>query len=372
MLHIGIGLLAAGCKLQDLPPVSEGEPVFFAEGTWDSTPRRIEAGREGYYMDTDYGYDDQMLVLAGGLQPAGCTACTSTLHLNIRNYRTALPGQEIDLDSALRAGSYPWYRQGGAPGSEVFRVSFYNESPSGSTQQYSWDFGDGTHATGPNPTHDYTDSSLLAAMVCLDALDGTGCTTTICNEVALNEAPCAVDFVHVRYPGNSYVEFRSTVTGQPPYTFEWSFGDGTTATLGNPGYYYSAPGLYTACLTVRDAQGCVASLCKNIAADPAYCEHNFSYEVLRTSIPDTLQRSAVTLRWTDADGRQYSSAAGDQGAASYFELLGREAYEPDADGRQTQLLRLRFACTLYEIGGTGRIDLREVDAVMAVAHPDRY
>ncbi len=44
--------------------------------------------------------------------------------------------------------------------------------------------------------------------------------------------------------------------GTPPYNFNWSFGDGSSGSSEqNPAHQYSAPGAYTATVTVTDSQG---------------------------------------------------------------------------------------------------------------------
>ena len=46
--------------------------------------------------------------------------------------------------------------------------------------------------------------------------------------------------------------------GMPPYTYEWNFGDGETATGKNPVHSYEAAGNYTVTLTVTDDAGSTA------------------------------------------------------------------------------------------------------------------
>jgi len=51
------------------------------------------------------------------------------------------------------------------------------------------------------------------------------------------------------------LQFNSSIvplTGQPPYSFEWNFGDGTTSNEQNPTHIYAKAGTYTYNLTVTD------------------------------------------------------------------------------------------------------------------------
>ena len=54
------------------------------------------------------------------------------------------------------------------------------------------------------------------------------------------------------------VAFTGTATdaeGDTPLTYAWDFGDGGTATTANASHTYTAPGTFTATLTVTDARG---------------------------------------------------------------------------------------------------------------------
>jgi PKD repeat protein len=58
--------------------------------------------------------------------------------------------------------------------------------------------------------------------------------------------------------------FAATFSGTPsggtaPYTFAWSFGDGSTSTSQNPSHTYAAAGTYSAHLTITDAAGGAAN-----------------------------------------------------------------------------------------------------------------
>lgn len=51
------------------------------------------------------------------------------------------------------------------------------------------------------------------------------------------------------------VTFRNESGGQPPLTYRWEFGDGTTSAETNPTHQYQAPGIYPVTLTIDNAYG---------------------------------------------------------------------------------------------------------------------
>jgi hypothetical protein len=72
-------------------------------------------------------------------------------------------------------------------------------------------------------------------------------------------------------PDNGYVgqiiQFNATIeplTGLPPYTYHWDFGDGGTSALLNPTHIYTKAEVYTYTFTVIDRTGATASKSGNI------------------------------------------------------------------------------------------------------------
>ena len=64
------------------------------------------------------------------------------------------------------------------------------------------------------------------------------------------------------------IQFNGSVeplTGQPPYTYRWDFGDGSTpSTQPNPTHIYTKAGVYTYSFTITDNGGATASQSGNI------------------------------------------------------------------------------------------------------------
>ncbi len=59
--------------------------------------------------------------------------------------------------------------------------------------------------------------------------------------------------------------YASYVSGTPPYTYSWSWGDGTNDNAAYPSHTYSVAGTYSICVTVTDANGCSSTYCQNDA-----------------------------------------------------------------------------------------------------------
>ena len=148
-----------------------------------------------------------------------------------------------------------------------------------SPAQHSWDFGDGGTSLELAPVHTYSDTVGDVVTVCLQTSDGNGCVSSVCNSINLEDTACQAAFQYKVDASSQFVTFMDQSKGKLPMRYEWSFGDGYTATLGNPGYYYGQNGKYDACLRIEDANGCISELCKEISPDLTSCTAGFNYDV---------------------------------------------------------------------------------------------
>ncbi|MCA9739530.1 MAG: PKD domain-containing protein, partial [Gemmatimonadetes bacterium] len=91
--------------------------------------------------------------------------------------------------------------------------------------------------------------------------DTVAVTGTTCGGGS-NQAPIAAPGGPYVGTPNNLVIFDGSGSRDPDGTiasYDWQFGDGTTGAGVNPGHAYTAPGTYTATLTVRDDKGATAS-----------------------------------------------------------------------------------------------------------------
>jgi len=143
--------------------------------------------------------------------------------------------------------------------------SINSRDPDGTITSYSWNFGDGSSSTDPNPVHIYNSAGTFTAV--LTVRDDSGLTDTesvvITASPSANQSPIAVAGAN-RTSGYAplAINFSSAGSYDPDGTivsYLWSFGDGTSVNQANPSYTYNNAGNYTATLTVTDNGGATRS-----------------------------------------------------------------------------------------------------------------
>jgi PKD repeat protein len=153
-------------------------------------------------------------------------------------------------------------------------------NPTGSI--YQWNFGDGTTSNQLAPSHQFPSGG--SYNVCLTVTNGT-CTTTYCDSVFTNSVAVNCDahfaFQFGQQPNSVY--FAPAPNPQVAI-YRWTFGDGDSSSMRNPGHIYTQPGNYLVCLTVtvpgvNGGVQCTASWCDSVIITqvPNPCDARFSW-----------------------------------------------------------------------------------------------
>ncbi|MBE7173469.1 MAG: PKD domain-containing protein [Williamsia sp.] len=192
---------------------------------------------------------------------------TYTVSLVVRNadgtngvtktgYITVDPAPQADFTSDFTSACLP----------VTIQFKDLSKPVSGTLTKWEWDFGDGTSSVLQNPSKSYTATGFYT--VTLKVTSSTGC-------VNINTKAR-----YIRVLEGVKAAFKDTVTRvcQPPFnasfsnqtsgpgtlTYNWSFGNGGTATTFNANTTYSSPGTYTVKLSAKSDLGCTDSVQRSI------------------------------------------------------------------------------------------------------------
>lgn len=154
-------------------------------------------------------------------------------------------------------------------------VSFDNSGssdPNNAIVSYTWDFGDGASATGPNPGHTYDEAGRYNVTLMVTdndgAMDSDSTTVTIGSG---NLSPVANAGGPYEGTVDSAIQFDGSGSSDPDGSIDayyWEFGDGSTATEANPAHGYATSGTYNVSLTVYDDNGAMDAAATTVEVAP--------------------------------------------------------------------------------------------------------
>ena len=165
-----------------------------------------------------------------------------------------------------------------------------SSDPDGSIQSYSWDFGDGSTATGQTASHSYSSSGDYTVELTVTDDSGATDTTTRTVSVTGGNTPPTASFTYS--PGNPDADEPVTLdasgSSDPDGTvqrYEWDFGDGNTATATGDTvtHTYSSAGTYTVELTAIDDNDATDTTTQTVSVG------DVGTEPISIDAPDTTQ-----------------------------------------------------------------------------------
>ncbi len=123
---------------------------------------------------------------------------------------------------------------------------------------WAWTFGDGGTSFSQNPTHTYANTGTYTVTLTV-TYNGCSDSYTATNYINVT-TPVPVSF---SAPDTSdctaplTINFNSSAPGATSYN--WTFGDGGTATTANPPHTYNSTGVFAVSLSVTNSAGCVST-----------------------------------------------------------------------------------------------------------------
>ncbi|MCS6978564.1 MAG: PKD domain-containing protein [Flavobacteriales bacterium] len=192
-------------------------------------------------------------------------------------------------------------------------VSFQAQPPLTPPVNFYWDFGDlsGVVSGVNNPTHTFPGAGTY--YVCLFA-DGLPCPDVPvwahCEYITIGApAPCTANFGYTINGLTVHFYHNPVIGSGAPFSLEWSFGDGATASGDYPQHTYAQPGTYVVCLTYTHPQCALPFVvCDTLVITGATnCEPLISHSVSGLTVqfqnePDYPPGGSIWFEWIFGDG----------------------------------------------------------------------
>ena len=192
--------------------------------------------------------------------------------------RVVLPNQ---VPTANAGGPY-----NGAIGTPINFNGSGSSDPQGQTLTYAWTFGDGGTATGVTPTHTYTGPGSFTVGLTVTNTSGVSATANTTVHIAYPNPAVTINGPYSGKPTLA-ISFTSSVT--EPYdnsfSYQWLFGDGSSATVANPTHAFVAAGTYNVSLTVTGQYGETATAASTATITAQTSTGSFSGTVESGSTP---------------------------------------------------------------------------------------
>ncbi len=240
--------------------------------SWDPNPEPDIAGYKVFYSTSSGNYTD--CVTVNSTQ----TSCEITSLLGGNTYYFAVKavdvsGQESEFSSEVskyipapiippNADIQVNANHGIAPFEVILDAGLSSDSD-GNIVQYSWQFGDGSSATGVTTSHIYNTPGTYTVTLTVTDNVGASDTETLQIEIVPNQPPDA-SMVLSRVSGYAPLAIDFDASGSSDsdgsiVEYDWDFGDEATGSGSSVSHTYSTPGSYTVTLTVTDDKGAVDS-----------------------------------------------------------------------------------------------------------------
>ncbi|MCC4769883.1 PKD domain-containing protein [Methanosarcina sp. DH2] len=216
---------------------SSGSPTAWNWSFGDGTYSTVQNPKHTYSAAGTY------TIALTATNAAGSTTSTKYNYITVTG--TAAQTPVASFSSNATSGSAP------------FNVLFTDTS-TGTPTVWNWNFGDGTSSTAKSPVHTYSAAGNYTVALTVTSAAGSN-TVTKSNYITVTGIAAQTPVINCWGTPRSgtaplTVTFKDNSTGSPT-AWNWSFGDGTYATVQNPKHTYSAAGSYTIKLTVTNGAG---------------------------------------------------------------------------------------------------------------------
>ena len=189
---------------------------------------------------------------------------------------------------------------------------------------YSWDFGDGSRASGQTVTHSFREPGTYAVQLTVTDFIDRSATTTQIVTVGAGFAPVAAfTFSPISPIPGQAVNFNASASSAAPdrriVRWRWDFGDGSTGSGERVSHTYTQVGEYNVTLVVEDDAGREGVVTQTVAigSDSPVADFTFSPGTPTAGTPVNFNPAASTVAagrtiasyaWTFGDGTSSTAA----------------------------------------------------------------
>jgi PKD repeat protein len=364
LLVLFLALIFNSCKKKPLPP-DEEEPasVFYFKGDIGGSIVSIYAGLNSYYMSSSYFQDsNSVYVFKSELKQKECKYnCGYGISVLINDYK-ASPSYNMYIDSTLILSNYQYNDGSIMP---LFYKGNFTPRQTAQNVTNNWTFSDGNTYNTINCVRSFKANTSYTASLLVTSSDFGSISHENVYKIG-NPVQANINTIRISPINIFNYQFSVTgLTGIPPFTYLWDFGDGFTSTQPSPSHEFLVSGLYRVKLTVVDANNETFESYYQIPAfNGTIGEANFN--AFFTPIQNLKALSAITILINDPQGKVYSSALVNQTANQNFEIVSIENYKPQDSNQLFKKIKIKFNCTV--VNGSNSIAIKGGEAVIAVAY----
>lgn len=360
---LAVSLLAAACEKRKYPEEKvqlEKEDIYFT-GSVGAEPIALKIGTEGYYCYSSYKQRaDSIYMFEAELKKFNCNPCSSSLKLELSDYRQRLPGQAVPVDSALRTGGRIFLP--GLPRANKVRfVSLSNKE----VVSLNWKLSNGFSSQDSIISCEFAQPG--PQTVSLTVRTKGNCESMVVNKIFIGgeKGLFAAGITNEPLQNNNSQFRTSIIGGTPPFRYTWNFGDGSISTLDSPTHDYQWAGSYPVKLRIEDAENhvCESNYIHVAGNDKSSCAANMS---LSHTGSKNVFLNGVKIQWTDQSNVVLRSDSVAQPTDSYFEIINSQSYAANERGEAGQLLTVRFNVLLSN--GNRKVWFKSESAALAVTY----
>ena len=359
------GVFVSGCvnDPQDIPPISESKPVFFADLLVGQEPVNLTAGNNGYVLNTEHFLDGEGIthyLTTFSSETCPEAPCPSLEFEFFDHAPAGSAGSGVDYTFPEGLKEYFSTLLDGE-----LEISFFLGQDQFEPDLAYWTTGmDSTPITTSNveitvPPNEYFDLCFYRSGDSLCQGLVSYCFHTLATSPFVGVLKADRKF-------GEYILIEMDLQGSAPYTYKWMNGSTTSFIL-----VPAQDGEVEVGVVVTDATESQIEISQTIRisnGEARMCGGSplFVYSISKAPFS---QFSSVIVRYTDPEGKQFSTSYGPQNG-NLFSINGVNEFGLSPEGEETKLLTLTMNGVFYSADQSVQLPFEGSDITIAVAYPD--